>query len=81
MVPFADRTRALLALGRRVRSRRHDLGLTQQALADRIGVQRAYLGHVENGQRNVSLHNLLRIAAALNLDASDLVAGLLSATP
>lgn len=67
---------ATAELGGRVRARRTQLGLSQESLADRCGLHWTYVGQVERGQRNVSLHNILRIAAALELDPAELVRGL-----
>jgi transcriptional regulator with XRE-family HTH domain len=64
---------ATKALGARVRARRLELGLSQEALADRAGVHWTFLGQVERGQRNLSLHNLLKVAAGLEIDPGDLV--------
>jgi transcriptional regulator with XRE-family HTH domain len=60
-------------LGRRVRERRETLGLSQEALAHQSGVHWTFLGQVERGQRNLSLHNLLKIAAGLGTDPAALV--------
>ena len=62
--------------GRRVRSRRHALGLTQEQIAERSGLHWTYVGQVERGERNLSLTNLLRIADSLDADPGELVAGL-----
>lgn len=62
--------------GRRVRDRRQDLGLSQEALADSAGLHRTYVGSVERGERNIALNNIVRLAAALQLDPAELVAGL-----
>ena len=67
---------ATAELGARVRARRHVLGLSQEALAREIDVHWTFLGQVERGQRNLSLHNLLKIAAGLGIDPSELVTGL-----
>ena len=71
--PLSDATRLL---GERVRARRESLGLSQEALADRAGVHWTFLGQVERGQRNLSLHNLLKIAAGVGVDPAELVRGL-----
>jgi transcriptional regulator with XRE-family HTH domain len=63
-------------LGERVRTHRLELGLSQEALADRCGVHWTFLGQLERGQRNVSLHNLLKVAAGLGVDPGELVQGL-----
>lgn len=41
--------------------------LSQQELADKIGIDRANLSKLENGNANPSIHMLKRIAAALNM--------------
>ena len=62
--------------GERVRARRIELGLSQEALADRCGLHWTYIGQVERGQRNVSLHNIVKIAAGLDVDVGDLIRGI-----
>jgi len=61
--------------GDRVRVRRLALGISQEVLADRSGIARAYVGHLESGQRNPSLDMIARLATALEVDASELVRG------
>lgn len=67
---------ATAVFGARVRARRQALGLSQEALAREIDIHWTFLGQVERGQRNLSLHNLLKIAAGLGVDPSELVVGL-----
>ena len=55
-----------------VKSRREELGLTQEDLADAAGIHRTYLSDVERGSRNLSLINIERLAAALSLSLSEL---------
>jgi transcriptional regulator with XRE-family HTH domain len=67
---------ATAELGARVRARREELGLSQEALAAQTGVHWTFIGQVERGQRNISLHNLLKVAAGLGVDPGELVTGL-----
>ncbi len=67
---------ATRVFGERVRARRLELGKSQEQLADDCGLHWSYVGQVERGRRNLSLHNILKIAAALELDPADLVRGL-----
>jgi transcriptional regulator with XRE-family HTH domain len=60
--------------GRNVRKARKDKGWTQEQLAFEAGVKRAYLSEVENGQRNVSLDVVEKLAKALDVEASTLMA-------
>ncbi|MCU1364289.1 MAG: family transcriptional regulator [Acidimicrobiaceae bacterium] len=63
-------------LGSRVRAYRVALKLSQEDLGDRSGLHRTYIGHLERGEVNPSLLNILKVAAALNIDAGDLLTGL-----
>lgn len=61
-------------LGERVRAERERLGLSQTELGRLAGgLHRTYIGGVERGERNISLRNLVRIAAALGVTVGYLV--------
>lgn len=62
--------------GERVRGRRQELGLSQEAAAVRCGIHWTQLGKVERGQRSLRLETILKIAAGLDVDAGQLVTGL-----
>jgi transcriptional regulator with XRE-family HTH domain len=62
------------ALGTAIRELRAHRGLSQEELAFECGLHRTYIGSVERGERNISLSNLIRIAAALRTRASELLA-------
>ena len=62
-----------LRLGDQVRTRRLEAGLTQEALAERTGLHRTYVGAIERGERNVSLATLEALARGLDCDPSNLV--------
>ncbi len=49
-------------------------GLTQAALADRMGVDRAYISGLELGQRNPTIISLWHLAQALGVSVADLFA-------
>ena len=55
-----------------LKSRREELGLTQEDFAEKAGIHRTYLSDIERGSRNVSLINIERIAGALALAISEL---------
>jgi transcriptional regulator with XRE-family HTH domain len=71
---------ATAAFGDRVRARRQELGKSQEQLADESGLHWTFVGQVERGRRNLSLHNILKLAAGLQIDPCELVRGL-SAPP
>ncbi|MDP9412720.1 MAG: helix-turn-helix domain-containing protein [Pseudomonadota bacterium] len=56
----------------KVRSRRGQLGISQEELAERAGLHRTYVSQVERGVVNVSLDNIARLSAALQVEASEL---------
>ncbi len=62
----------LVELGRRIRALREARGFTQEQLAEEAGLDRAYYGGVERGERNVAALNLIRIAKALDVEVGDL---------
>ena len=62
------------ALGLAVKARREELGLTQEQLALHGDLHQRWISNVENGWRNPSLASLKRLAAALDLATSDLIA-------
>ena len=59
-------------LAHNMRTRRAAAGLSQEALADLCGLHRTYIGSVERRERNVSIDNVEKIAAALKVDIADL---------
>ena len=48
----------------------------REALAERAGLHYSYVSQTERGERNISLRNIVRIAAALEIDAGELLKGL-----
>ena len=64
----------LAQVGAAVRLRRKEFGLSQEALADAAGIDRSHMGKIERGERNVSLLNVIKIAAVLEWKPSDLLA-------
>ena len=62
--------------GERIRRYRAERGLSQAELARLVPVHDTYLSDVENGRRNIALTNIVRLAAALELDAGKLLEGI-----
>jgi transcriptional regulator with XRE-family HTH domain len=63
-------------LGATLRQYRQQRGLTHKALAAKTGLDNSYIGEIERGERNVSVLNLVRLADALELSVSPLLAPL-----
>lgn len=72
---------ALKILGSRIRQKRHDLGWTQEELADQAEIDRSYIGGVERGERNLTFTVLCQICAALKCDVAALTLGLPEISP
>ena len=62
-----------MLFGRRVRHLREARGVSQEAFAHDIQIDRSYYGSIERGRRNVSLEHICRIAAGLGVPPADLL--------
>jgi transcriptional regulator with XRE-family HTH domain len=62
-----------MVLAGNLRRLRKARGLSQDALAFEAGINRTYIGAVERGERNVSLDNIVRLAAALGVSPAELL--------
>lgn len=56
-----------IRLGKRIKQLRTDKGMSQKDLAYEADLDRSYIASVENGQRNVSIVNIEKIAMALGV--------------
>ena len=65
-------SKTLRKLGDRVREERHKRNLSQEELASKAGVHRTYIGMIERAEKNITLENIQKIAAALDLKLSDI---------
>lgn len=63
----AGTDKTLKMFGEAVRDLRKMQGLSQEAFADLIGVDRSYMGGIERGDPNVALINIQRTAVALDM--------------
>jgi transcriptional regulator with XRE-family HTH domain len=65
---------ALVALGSAIRGARLQRGLSQEELAHRAAIDRAYMSSIERGSQNPGVMSILRIAAAMDMTLSELAA-------
>lgn len=70
----------MTTVGERIKTRRLELGWTQETLAEKAGISKGFLSDLENGKRSVSAENLLEIAAVLGLSLDFLMKGEVSAS-
>ena len=64
------------ALGSRIRRLRKDREWSQERMAEASGMHWTYIGQVERGERNVTLHSIVCFARAFNITISELFQGL-----
>ncbi len=62
-----------LAIGGRVRALRVALGLSQEELAFRAGVDRTYMSKIERGIGNPTIRTLMRVSETLGVDVKALL--------
>ena len=65
---------ALVALGAAIRSARLERGVSQEELAHRSSIDRSYMSSIERGTQNPGIISVLRIAYALEMTATELMA-------
>lgn len=63
----------LQRFGCRIRELRTELGLSQEAFALKIDMDRTYLASIESGKRNVSINNIKKLADGFNISISELL--------
>lgn len=56
-------------IGLAIRKRREQLGVSQEAFADRIQMHRNYYGAIERGEKTMRLDTLERVAVGLEVEA------------
>lgn len=54
--------------GTNLKKYRTELGLSQEAFAEKCGMHRTYISAIECYRRSISLENIQRIADALNIE-------------
>lgn len=62
----------LKQFGQRVAALRDKKDISQEKLAEIVGVHRTYIGFIEQGKRNPTIGNIRKIAKALGVSLKDL---------
>lgn len=63
----------LTAFGKFIKSKRNELGLSQEELATRSGLHRTYISDVERGIRNLTLGAAWFLARGLSMELKDML--------
>ena len=72
MVECMKKHPQLVILGRQIRKLREKEGYSQEGFAAEAGLDRAYYGGVERGERNVATLNLIQISMAIGVEVGEL---------
>ncbi len=67
------KTAVTIAFGATVRALRRERGYGQEGFAAHAGLDRSYFGAIERGEFNVSLQTLVKLAAALEVTAAEIL--------
>lgn len=59
-------------IGKKIQKQRKRINLTQEELAEKIGISRAYMGFIEQGRNSASLEVLQKIAKFLHISLKEL---------
>jgi transcriptional regulator with XRE-family HTH domain len=63
----------MIQLGPRIKQIRESLGLSQQALAEKLGISRPSISQIENGERKVGAEELKSLAGIFNMSTDALL--------
>ncbi len=58
-------------VGNRIRYLRNQLGISQEKLAFKAGIDRTYLAGIESGKRNATITSIEKIVLALEISLKD----------
>lgn len=65
----------LLLFGERIRTRRNELGYTQEYTAEKVGITTRYYQMIERGEKTVSLDTLIKLSQSLMISIDFLLFG------
>ena len=65
----------LLVFGERLRKRRNDLGVTQESVAEQVGITLRWYQRIERGENIVSVDTLLALSRVLTVSIDYLMFG------
>ena len=65
-----------IEIGKRIRALRKEQGLTQEAFASMVRIDRSYMVTIEHGRRKMTINTLARVCAGLGITLSELFDGI-----
>ena len=63
-------------IGKRIRQRRHEMKLTQEALAELVGISASFVGHIERGEKPASTQTFSRLCAVMDASLDYFISGI-----
>jgi len=70
---ISKRSKIAAQIGRSIRQKREQQGLSQERLAELAELSKNYVGNVERGESELSVSTLIQLTKALNFSASELL--------
>ncbi len=64
--------KTLKTLGWKIQKLRRKMGLTQEELAEKLGISRVYMGYIEQGRENPSLRLLIKLSRKFGVKIEEL---------
>ena len=65
----------LKQLAEKIKSKRLELNLSREGLADKCGLDRTYISLIERSKRNPSYLSLIKLCDGLDIDIKELLGG------
>ena len=65
----------LVQIGNRLYKRRKEMGLTQEAMAERLGMSLTFYGGIERGRKRLSIEKILLVYEQTGMDPDYLLTG------
>ena len=73
LYPVTDSQNIKLAFGRVLKSKREELGLSQEKLAEYAELERTFISWLETGKKQATLTTIFKISSALKIQLSELM--------
>lgn len=73
-----EKSELAVEIGRRIATRRNQLGLTQAQAAELSGLTQQFFASVETGSKNIRAESIIKVSKALNISADFLLTGMVT---
>lgn len=73
-----EKNELAVEIGRRIATRRNQLGLTQAQAAELAGLTQQFFASVETGLKNIRAESIIKVSKALNISTDYLLTGMVT---